>query len=76
MTDRVLFPEFVVSRWLTGSKRAFREGNRIYVSPAMWELLTHAEGEELMRLLRAIEYVELPESLPRYRSVPLSPHSI
>jgi hypothetical protein len=55
-----------VNQWLVGSKQAIDFGGVIHVSPAMFELLRHAEGDELERLLQAIPVVTIPvpTSLP------------
>lgn len=46
---------------LVGSKKAVRVGDGpIYVGPAMWDLISHAEGEELQKLLATIQLVSLP----------------
>lgn len=51
-----------VSQHMTGSKRALRFGNGpIILSPAMYELVRHAEGDELARLLAAIPLLQLPD---------------
>lgn len=50
-----------VSSVLVGSKRAFRIGNEIWVSPAMYELIRHADPDELQRLLSAIPLLTLPD---------------
>ena len=68
-TDAFAGVDLVRSPWLVGSKVAWKRGARLYVSPAMWDLLTHAEGEELMRLLTRIRYVEIPEGPPAYGPV-------
>lgn len=54
--------EIVVAPHLKGSKRAVRFGAeaRIHVSPAMYDLIRHANAEELATLMRAIEIVNLP----------------
>lgn len=58
-----------VDRWLIGSKRAFRIGTGpIIVSPAMWDLIRNAEGDELETLLRNIYVVQLP-SFPSFRDM-------
>jgi hypothetical protein len=49
-----------VNQWLVGSKQAVDFGGVIHVSPAMFELLRHAEGDELERLLQAIPVVTIP----------------
>lgn len=46
---------------LAGSKKAILQGNTVYVSPAMYDLISHASEEELKRILGAIEVLELPE---------------
>jgi hypothetical protein len=48
-------------RWMAGSKKALRVGRTIYVSPAMMDLIRHAEGDELRRLLGSIPLVEIRE---------------
>lgn len=51
----------VVSSALTGGRSAIQQGRTIFVSPAMYDLMSHAEPDELERLLRAIRVVEIPE---------------
>jgi hypothetical protein len=49
----------VVSKALTGAKQAvFTEGT-LHVSPAMFELMRHAEGDELEKLLANIPMVQI-----------------
>jgi hypothetical protein len=59
--DPLVDLEVEVSSVLIGSKRAVRVGGRLYVSPAMFDLMRHATPEELPRLLRAISVLHLPE---------------
>jgi hypothetical protein len=59
-----------VSRHLVGSKKAFRQGNTIYVSPAMYDLIKHAAEDELRTLLERIEVVTIPAP-PDFFSLPL-----
>lgn len=40
-----------VSKNLEGSKKAVRQGSTIYVSPAMYDLMKHANEVELRQLL-------------------------
>jgi hypothetical protein len=65
-----------VSPGLAGSKRALLVGDTIYLSPAMHDLLTHAEGEELMRLCMAIEVIRMPAArIGKYEALPMTAHS-
>jgi hypothetical protein len=62
----IVWPDFgslyvFVARDLTGSRRAIRQGKSIYVSPAMFDLMKHADADELKRLLEAIHVVTIPE---------------
>lgn len=50
-----------VSKHLAGSKRGVRQGNTVYVSPAMYDLMKHADPDELKLLLEKIEVVTIPE---------------
>jgi hypothetical protein len=50
--------------YLAGSKRAVRQGRTIHVSPAMWDLMSHAGPGELERLLASIPLVVIPEYDP------------
>lgn len=50
--------ELVVSESMRGSKRAVRVGNTIYVSPAMYDLIRHADQDELRRLLGQIPMLD------------------
>lgn len=50
----------VVDQVLVGCKKGYKMGDTIHLSPAMMDLLKHAETqEELTRLLTAIELVDL-----------------
>jgi hypothetical protein len=57
-----------------GAKKAVRFGNGpIYVSPAMWELLTKAETpDELHRLIAAIPLVTLPAMPSLFGPLPMT----
>ena len=57
--------QVVVSKSLIGSKKALIQGNRIYVSPAMHVLMEGATQEELVRLLKTISTLEIPEYNPQ-----------
>lgn len=48
-----------VSAWLEGGRRAILMHGIVHVSPAMWELLSRADGDELLRLLESIEVLDL-----------------
>ncbi|HUT88698.1 MAG TPA: hypothetical protein VMY37_04330 [Thermoguttaceae bacterium] len=48
-----------VSPWLEGMKKAVRFGETIYVSPAMWDLLSHANPAELEHLVANIPVLDL-----------------
>lgn len=59
--------EIRVSPALAGQKHALRFGDGpIYVSPAMYDLIRHADPDELRRLLEAIHVRNLPP-LPDFR---------
>jgi hypothetical protein len=57
---------------LAGSKRAVRMGRTIYVSPAMYDLICHAKGAELERLLGAIRCLKLPEPPSIFDPLPMT----
>jgi hypothetical protein len=61
-----------VSSALVGSKRAIRMGDTIYVSPAMYDLMKHADQEELQRLLAAIPLLEAPDLFNPYGPLPMT----
>lgn len=63
-----------VSKYLTGAKTAFRQGDGpVLVSPAMYELLSKAETEaELKSLLSAIRVVQLPAPPSLYGPLPMT----
>jgi hypothetical protein len=63
--------EVHVNPVLAGGKKAVRQGNRMYVSPAMYDLISHAEGDELESLLKSIECVTIPEMPSVYEYVPM-----
>lgn len=46
---------------MVGAKKAIRQGDTIHVSPAMFDLISHAEGDELKRLLGFIPLLHLPD---------------
>ena len=50
-----------VSSALAGRKFAIKQGDTVYVSPAMYDLMSHADEAELERLLGAIRVIEIPE---------------
>jgi hypothetical protein len=50
-----------VSQLLAGSKRAFKQGGTVYVSPAMYDLIRNADEAELRHLLANIRLVEIPD---------------
>ena len=54
--------EIVVSSHLAGQKRAVKIGDRLHVSPAMFDLMKHASKDELEHLLRSIGLIDLTES--------------
>lgn len=60
-----------VSRHLVGSKKAIRQGNTIFVSPAMFDLMKHATQQELQFLLSKIEMFTIPDP-PNFLAVDLS----
>lgn len=60
-----------VSSALVGSKRAVRMGNTICVSPAMFDLIKHANEDELQRLLAAINVLTIPEPPSIYGPLPM-----
>jgi hypothetical protein len=45
---------------LAGSKVAVRHNGVTYLSPAMWDLVTHASHKELVHLLAHIKVIEIP----------------
>lgn len=51
-----------VSNALVGSTKAVQFGDGpIHVSPAMWDLMKHADKAELRRLLESIHVVRIPK---------------
>ena len=61
MYDTLTGLQLIVDRHMAGMKKAVRQGGKLYVSPAMYDLISHAEGDELERLLSAIPCTEIPE---------------
>ena len=61
-----------VSEHLRGSKRAVKSGDTIYVSPAMYDLIRHAEGEELRRLLVSIPLLDVGEPFDIRQPLPMT----
>jgi hypothetical protein len=52
------------SEALVGCRFAFMHRNTLYVSPALYDLLTHEEGAALRRLLEIIRIVPLGGDQP------------
>lgn len=61
-----------VSQSLAGSKKAIRQGNTVYVSPAMHDLMKHADQDELRLLLEKIEMVTIPEMPSMFGPLPMT----
>lgn len=59
---------------LAGGKRAVRMGNTLYVSPAMFDLMRHANPEELRRLMESIEMIDIPKPPSLYDPLPMTTH--
>jgi len=77
MAERVELPvrstlsgvEIRVEKMLAGCKYAIQCGvGPIYVSPAMYDLLIHADADELERLLKAIHVRRIP-AMPTLREL-------
>lgn len=51
-------------RHMVGEKFAVKCGNVLAVSPAMYSLISTAEGDELKQILMAIRVREIPEWTP------------
>jgi hypothetical protein len=63
--------EIQVSKYLEGMKKAVKLNGIIYLSPAMWDLVKHAETqEELRHLLENIPLVDMG-TLPNPWGLPL-----
>lgn len=54
-----------VSTHMAGTKKAVKMNGTVYVSPAMHDLIRHAEGDELRRILEAIPLLDLDARFPR-----------
>lgn len=50
-----------VAQYMTGCKTAVIEGNDLFVSPAMYDLMQHSTEEELEKLLASIGTIDLSE---------------
>ena len=50
-----------VSEHLAGGKLGVKMGNTVFISPAMWNLMIHSEGQELITLLSNIGLVILDD---------------
>lgn len=48
-----------VNETLVGSKVAIWMQNGVHVSPAMFDLMKHSEGDELESVLKAIQVIDL-----------------
>lgn len=65
--------EIAVSPSLKGSKTAVQFGNGpIYVSPAMYDLITHASPTEMNLLLSSIKLLRLPPKPSIYDPMPMT----
>ena len=49
----------VVAAYLAGGKKAVLSNGTLYVSPAMFDLIRHANRAELQRVMAAIDVVEI-----------------
>lgn len=54
-----------VSPVMCGAKKAVQSGNTLYVSPAMFHLLSHADQKELQELVETIEVIHIPDFLTK-----------
>jgi hypothetical protein len=65
--------EVHVSQHMVGAKSAIRVGrNKLVVSPAMYDLMSHATPDELQALCERITVMEIPDfDLPR--TMPVRP---
>lgn len=63
--------ELVMCKYLAGTKKAFRQGRKLIVSPAMYDLISHADERELRLLLETIRVVVIPE-LPNMFDMPMT----
>lgn len=64
MTNALTWPdpfavEIVVNHNLIGATKALRHNWRIEVSPAMWDLIKHANTDELEKILQSIPVLDL-----------------
>ena len=57
---------------LAGGKKAVRRGSKLFVSPAMYDLISHAAPDELKLLLEQIECVNIPETPGPFGFVPVT----
>lgn len=73
LTNTHLFSglRIIVAAFLAGTKRAIIQGDAAYVSPAMYDLISHADPEELELLLSRIECVRIPE-VPSVFDLPMT----
>lgn len=51
---------------MAGAKLAVRVGGTLYVSPAMWDLLRHADAAELIRLAVDIRSLDFTHAAPLF----------
>ena len=51
----------VESPMLEGAKLMIRQGNTVYVSPAVLSLMRTADEDELRKLMESIEVITLPD---------------
>lgn len=64
------FPvDFRVAVFLAGSKRAVWDGKHLHLSPAMHDLIEHADGDELKRLVESIGVLAI--MVPDYHELPM-----
>lgn len=73
MHDRLTSIEIKVDPHLVGSKMAVRiERGPIYVSPAMMDLIQHADQDELRKLLASIKLLTLPDCKKMFYAMPMT----
>jgi hypothetical protein len=63
-----------VAKYLAGGKTALKVGDTIFVSPAMHDLISHAEDSDALKLLfENIKLLELPKPSTLYGMFPTIP---
>jgi hypothetical protein len=64
--------EIAISESLVGAKKAVKSGRKIYISPAMYDLMKNSTGKELEHLLANLLVVDVGEPFNIFEPLPMT----